>query len=380
MVTVLQFAEGLTDRQAADAVRSRIDWKYILGLELGDPGFDYSVLSEFRGRLIAGKAEERLLDQLLTVLKEHHLIKDRSRQRTDSTHIWAAIRRINRLEKVGETLRAALNDLATMAPEWLKARIDADWYVRYGTRIEESRLPKEQKEQELLAIQMGKDGRQLLAWVYESGSASAIRENGAVEILRRVWIQEYYQQEEEISWRDAENAPPGEQRIHSPYDTEARYSEKRGVGWVGYKGHLTETCEEDTPHIIVQVKTTPAPEPDFEVIPHIQQDLASKNLLPGDHLMDQGYMIIRHVVAAEREYAIRVGKPKQPRVSICPILRSIGISRLSFVPCTTPVAIGMRARILKGNPFLRWNSRLKIVVPARNASIVPIVGPPQDEN
>lgn len=117
LVTVLQFAEGLTDRQAADDVQSRIDWKYILGLELSNPGFDFSTLSEFRGRLIAGKAEERLLDQLLKVLKEHHLLKERSRQRTDSTHIWAAIRRINCFENVGEALRAALNDLATIAPE-----------------------------------------------------------------------------------------------------------------------------------------------------------------------------------------------------------------------------------------------------------------------
>jgi transposase len=65
LVTVPQVAEGLPDRQAAEAVRSRIDWKYVLGLELTDPGFDYSVLSEFRARLLAGSAEERLLDVLL---------------------------------------------------------------------------------------------------------------------------------------------------------------------------------------------------------------------------------------------------------------------------------------------------------------------------
>lgn len=277
-----------------------------MGLELCDPGFDYSILSEFRGRLIAGKAEERLLDQLLEVLKEHHLLKERSRQRTDSSHIWAAIRRINRLEKVGETLRAALNDLATIAPEWLKVRIPASWYARYATRMEESRLPKGQKEQDELAVQIGKDGRQLLQWVYERGNLREIQENGAVEILRRVWVQEYYQEGDEISWRGPENTPPGEQRIHSPYDAEARYSEKRGQGWVGYKGHLTETCEEDRPHIIVQVETTPAPQPDFEVIPTIQQDLAHKQVLPEEHLMDQGYMNIRHVVAAARDYGIRI--------------------------------------------------------------------------
>ncbi len=309
LVTVLQFAEGLSDRQAADAVRSRIDWKYLLGLELSDPGFDFSVLSEFRSRLLGQGAEDRLLDQLLEVLKEHKLIKERSRQRTDSTHIQAAIRRINRLEKVGETLRAALNDLAKLDPDGLRAWMPIEWAVRYGARIEGSRLPKEERQQQLLAIQIGKDGRQLLHWVYKNGSQE-VQQSQAVQTLRRVWIQEYYQQDDEISWRDPDNTPPGEQRIHSPYDPEARYSEKRGQGWVGYKIHLTETCDDDTPHLLVQVETTPAPQPDFDVIPAIYQDLAAKNLLPGEHFIDQGYMNIHHVAAAERDYGIHtVGRP-----------------------------------------------------------------------
>ena len=116
LVTVLQFAEGLPDRQAADAVRGRIDWKYALGLELTDPGFDFSVLCEFRARLLAGGAERLLLEAMLETCKGHGLVKARGRQRTDSTHVLAAIRTLNRLELVGETLRAALNSLATVAP------------------------------------------------------------------------------------------------------------------------------------------------------------------------------------------------------------------------------------------------------------------------
>jgi transposase len=112
----MQFAEDLSDRQAADAVRSRIDWKYALGLELGDPGFHFSVLSEFRGRLAAGGAERLLLDRMLEACKGSGLLTARARQRTDSTHVLAATRELNRLELVGETLRAALNALATVAP------------------------------------------------------------------------------------------------------------------------------------------------------------------------------------------------------------------------------------------------------------------------
>lgn len=136
LVTVLQFAEGLSDRQAADAVRSRIDWKYVLGLELTDCGFDHTVLSEFRARLVQGKAERLLLDTLLERLRERGLVKKRGRQRTDSTHILAAVRVLNRLERVGETLRATLNVLASVAPEWLKELAPAQWFDRYGSRVE----------------------------------------------------------------------------------------------------------------------------------------------------------------------------------------------------------------------------------------------------
>src|SRR4028119_1071421 len=120
LVTVMQFLENLSDRQAADAVRARIDWKYALGLELTDAGFDYSVLSEFRDRLVEGKAEQLLLDRMLEHFQEKGLLKARGRQRTDSTHVLAAIRVMNRLEMVAETLRATLNDLAEVAPEWLR--------------------------------------------------------------------------------------------------------------------------------------------------------------------------------------------------------------------------------------------------------------------
>lgn len=124
LVLVMQYAEGLSDRQAADAVRDRIAWKYALGLELTDPGFDASVLSEFRARLVAGNAEYRLLDLLLARCKAAGLVKARGKARTDSTHVLAATRALNRLETVGETMRHALNTLASVAPDWLRERLD----------------------------------------------------------------------------------------------------------------------------------------------------------------------------------------------------------------------------------------------------------------
>lgn len=142
LVCVMQYIEEMTDRQAADAVRARIDWKYALSLELTDPGFDFSILSEWRARLIATGSEHKLLDILLKQFKEKGWLKERGKQRTDSTHVLAAIRNLNRLESVAETLRAALNTIATVAPEWLRSWVSSEWFERYGPAVEEYRLPK----------------------------------------------------------------------------------------------------------------------------------------------------------------------------------------------------------------------------------------------
>ena len=151
LVTVMQFAENLSDRQAAEAVRARIDWKYALSLELDDAGFDFSVLSEFRTRLVEQDAAGRLLEALLGRFKEKGLLKGKKQQRTDSTHVLAAVRDMNRLENVGETLRAALNCLATAAPEWLLEHIPTEWVDLYGKRFENWRLPQTRAERQVLA-------------------------------------------------------------------------------------------------------------------------------------------------------------------------------------------------------------------------------------
>ena len=142
LVTVFQFLENLSDRQAADAVRARIDWKYALGLDLTDPGFHFSVLTEFRARLVAGNAEQLLLDRMLERFKTRGLVKARGKQRTDSTHVLAAVHDLHLLELVGETLRATLDDLAAIVPAWLRAVAPPAWFGRYTRRIEEYRLPR----------------------------------------------------------------------------------------------------------------------------------------------------------------------------------------------------------------------------------------------
>ena len=195
LVTVMHYAEGLTDRQAADAVRTRIDWKYTLSLELTDSGFDFSVLSEFRGRLLANGAERRLFDLLLEHCRKRGWIKARGKQRTDSSHVLAAIRTLRRLECVGETMRHALDVLAEVAPDWLLEHMDAEWAERYQKRFSDFRLPKDATERVTLAETIGADGRRLFERVYAETSLPWLRELDAVETLRRVWLQHYHASE-----------------------------------------------------------------------------------------------------------------------------------------------------------------------------------------
>jgi transposase len=277
LVTVMQFAEGLSDRQAAEAVRARIDWKYALGLELTDPGFDFSVLCEFRARLVQGVAEQRLLDALLEACAARGYLKTRGRQRTDSTHVLGALRVLSRLERVAETLRATLNALAVIAPDWLRTHIAPEWIERYSRRIEDYRLPKGQEARLAYAAQVGEDGQQLLTAADAAATPEPIRSLPEVALLRQVWAQEYERAVDgSLRLRDPKGRPLAAQAIESPYDPEAHYATKRDIHWVGYKVHLTETCDEGFPHLLTQVTTTLATVPDVVELPRIHDHLAQR--------------------------------------------------------------------------------------------------------
>lgn len=309
MVTLLQFMEGLTDRQAADAVRGRIDWKYLLGLPLTYPGFHYSILSPFRDRLLAGGQEAILFERVLERLKEPGLLKEHKQQRTDSTHVLAAVRTLNRLECVGETIRRLLDDLARVAPDWLRGQISPDWFDRYGARFEAYRLPETQAEREVLQRQIGQDGFQLLSRIYAERAPAWLRELPAVEVMRQVWLQQYYVDNGQIKWRDDENLPPHKLLILSPDDIEARNRTKRDLNWTGYAAHLTETCNTGGPNIITNIETTPATTADVEMPETIHQSLATKELLPDEHLVDTGYVSVDQLLNSQRDYQIDLFGP-----------------------------------------------------------------------
>ena len=221
LVTIMQYVEGLSDRQAADAVRSRIDWKYALTRELTDPGFDFTILCEVRGRVLEGSAEQLLLDAFLQKCREHKWLKARGRQRTDSTQVLGAIRALNRLECVIETLRHALNSLAVVAPEWLREHSQPEWVDRYARRTAEARLPASKEERTVYAELVGRNGTAVLAAIYHWKAPRWLREVPAVQLLQRVWVQQYSTTQGGMRWRtEVDGVPPARLFISSPYDDE----------------------------------------------------------------------------------------------------------------------------------------------------------------
>jgi transposase len=312
LVTVFQFQEGLSDRQAAEAVRGRIDWKYALSLELTDAGFDASVLSEFRSRLVAHQASERLLGEMLEQFKARGLITARGKQRTDSTHVLGAVRLLNRLELVSETLRAALEDIATVTPEWLQSWVPPEWIERYGRRIEEGRLPKGEAARREYAEQVGADGARLLACVQQADAPAVVREVATVKELGIVWQQQYEQQQGTVRLRNKDDLPPNAERHDSPYDPEVRYSSKRDLHWIGYKVHLTETCEDEQVHVITHVETTYAPVADVAMLPAIDEALCAKGIPPGEHYVDAGYLEVELLLAEQQTKGIALVGPVRP--------------------------------------------------------------------
>ena len=339
MVTVLQFTEDLTDRQAADAVRGRLDWKYCLGLALEDEGFDFSVLSEFRSRLVAGSLERVILDLLLARLGELGLVGAGMPQRTDSTHVLGRIREVNRLELAGESVRAALEALAAAAPGWLAGVIDASWQRVYGQRIAEIRLPDARSRRAELAVRYGRDGYYLLRAVHGAAAPGWLAGLPAVQALRRVWIQQFCLETgeggEKVIWRgDEQGLPPGRARIISCYDLDARYADRRGTGWGGYKVHLSETCHTPDaagrrpgPNLITGTETTPAAVTDVEMTEPLHDALAGRGLLPGEHATDTGYLSADLLLAA-RARGITLLAPLRPDAS--PQARSGGYTADMF--------------------------------------------------
>ncbi|MFD1662341.1 IS1182 family transposase [Streptomyces caeni] len=307
-VSVLQFLYNLSDRQAAEAVRCRIDFKYALALPLDNPGFHHSVLSDFRDRLAEGDRAGLLLDLALERLRDAGLVKERGRQRTDSTHILAAVRDLTRRELVTEAMRAALEELARTAPQVLAELVIEEWGERYGRPV---RLGKNPTHPKTRINRTGADAHLLLMHLHQRRPAS--RPGPQVKALREVFVQNYLIDERDrIRWRTPEGGglPPSGTTIVSPYDLQARYSRRgHATRWKGYLTHITETCDGDGINVITDVATTEATGSDAHALPGIHHRLTRRRLLPAEHLIDSGYTTLVHQEHAAREHQVALVGP-----------------------------------------------------------------------
>jgi hypothetical protein len=269
------------------------------------------VLCEFRARLAEQDgAADRLLQVMLERLVEAGLLKAGGRQRTDATHVLAAVRRLSRLELVGETLRAALEELAEAAPTWLAPLIEPEWAKRYGRRVEIGKLPGGKTAVTARAEEFGRDGQKILTAAWTACAPPRLRLLPKVEILRQVWVHHYFWDADGLlRWRDGHALPPASLRFDSPYDTDAHYCVKRDTAWSGYRTHFTETCDEERPEVVVHVATTISTVQDIELTDTIHDELAGRQLLPAEHVVDSGYVSPARIDRAQRVHGITLLGP-----------------------------------------------------------------------
>jgi transposase len=301
-VSVLQFLLNLSDRQAAEAVRCRIDVKYALAMELEDPGFHHSILSDFRDRLCEDDRADALLSLALDRLRSAGLLVERGRQRTDSTHIWSAARDLTRLEMVLEAVRAALEETAVHAPEVLDGLVDQNWAARYGRPV---RLPAQPSRPVGRLGEAGRDARLLLERLTAAGPLRA-----RANVLRRILVQNFLVDPagRMRPRRPADGVPKGARRLASPYDTEARRAIRGNTRWAGYLVHVTETCDDGPVNLITDIATT-GPVRDTQALPGVHNRLDRRSLLPAEHLVDGGYLSVEQLHHSHNVFGIDLVGP-----------------------------------------------------------------------
>jgi transposase len=317
LVTLFQFLEDLPDREAARAVVVRLDWKYALHLPVGYRGFDFSCLSYFRRRLVGHEQSRLVFETVLDRVRALGFLRTRSKQRTDSLGVVGAVRELSQLELVSEALRLALRALVTAAPAWVESAIPAAYRTQYLERRSDYRLTAAERQAEL--VRVGQDG----AWLLDRLAAddgAVLRGLPEVATLATIWAQRYARDAGSVRWRD--RTVDATELIVTPHDPGVRIGQKRGHAWWGDKVHVTETIAEppdpdaptasdpaDRVRFITDVTTSPAPSGDGQALGEIRDRLTERDLLPGEQMVDSGYVSGKHLAESEAAGVDLIGPP-----------------------------------------------------------------------
>jgi transposase len=219
------------------------------------------------------------------------------------------------LEICAETLRAALNSVATVAPEWLKGWVSKDWLEHYGLRAEETRLMQGTEARKAYLEKVGNDGLKLLTRIYQPVAPVYLAALEAIEIVRRVWLHQFWIDDGTLRYREAKDLAPARLRVNSPYDPDAQYGNKRSLTWTGYKVFVTESCDEDSPHLITHVETTGASLSDIHQTEIAHEALQKKHLLPKEHLVDTGFIDAELIIKSQKNFSIELVGPVRQATS-----------------------------------------------------------------
>jgi len=311
LVTLFQFLEEIPDRVAAQYVMSRLDWKYALHIPMYDSGFHYSDLCNFRKRLVEHGKESLLFDQLLKQIESLGFLKKRKYQRTDSTHVLAVVGELSRLENLSENLRVSLRAIQRSDSAFYKTRIPALYREHWGTAQSDYQMTESQRKEALERV--GQDIHWLLSFL-EINKESFLR-LPELEVLQTLFYQHFTVQDSPQDSQKAclkDKADTGKDKIQSPHETEARYSEKRGKSWVGYKTHITETAnEKGEVNFITNITTTNSCEQDNETLSGIQEELEADGLKPEQQFTDKGYVTGANLSESDEKNIQLMGEASQ---------------------------------------------------------------------
>jgi transposase len=320
-VSLLQYLDGVPDRQALDLLRYHAGWNFALNRQLGDEVFHPTTLVNFRQRLLDHHLSAALFQAVLEALLEAGLLARKGRQRLDSTQMFGRVSRMSRLDCVRESLRLALQELS----QKLAPAQPPPWWTRLWERYVETQTDYRAGEETLARkfIEAGTDAKELLDWL-ASDSGQPFRQIKQVELLGRVFAQQFEVSTETAAPAAKSKEQLGSDRVQNPHEPEATYSCKgRGEQkkeHVGYKVQVAESVSqavlapaEPTQNFIVGVVTHAAPESDEQGAAKMAAEQQAMGLdKPSEQYVDAAYISAKDLAQAAQEQRELIGPAPAP--------------------------------------------------------------------